>query len=55
MQTNMNDSAISVIEIQKSSFEKVADDPLKSAKLFKLGYIDNAETWITRKKSGILD
>lgn len=48
----MNGTTVQVIEIQKSSLAKVADDPVKSAKLFKLIYITNAEPGITRKKSG---
>lgn len=52
MQTNMNDPAVDIIEIQKSSLAKVADDPVKSAKLFNLIYILAVGKGITRKKSG---
>jgi DNA topoisomerase-1 len=48
----MNDSAIPVLEIQKSSLRKVADDPVESAKLFKLVYIADVVSGITRKRSG---
>ena len=48
----MNDPARDVIEIQKSSLAKVADDPVKSAKLFNLIYVQTEGGGITRKKSG---
>jgi DNA topoisomerase-1 len=48
----MNDSTNSIIEIPKKSLEKVSDDPVKSARLFKLVYVYSEDDGITRKKSG---
>src|SRR5438552_3698929 len=41
-----------VIEVPRKELAKVADDPVKSAKLFKLIYIYGSEPGIARKKSG---
>ncbi len=48
----MNEPSTEKLEIKKSTLEKVADDPVKSAKLYHLVYIGKPEPGITRKKSG---
>src|SRR5689334_5894649 len=40
------------LDIPKKRLGKVAGDPVKSAELFKLVYINGSEQGITRKKSG---
>ena len=50
----MNEPSTEKLEIKKSTLEKVADDPVKSAKLYHLVYIGKPEPGITRKNQVVI-